>query len=178
MLLRALRCSKSSEVITQAVKRIETSISHSAAAADTDDATLAMVNIDNLTSQKDWLLSICECIQCLDHSVRTGSLVDSSSCLSDASTNSYEKYAVAEDDHMASLNIYEEAPARQTSVEALRAQATDPLLNLVQTIMMADIKMKPSVLLRRYHGDIHTAVHHLVLFFLLFLVVIYNPLNA
>jgi hypothetical protein len=130
------------------VKRIENSIS---IIEDQENSDAVARNSEILMNSRDWLIWICECLLYFDISLRSGGISDAVACFSDTSTNSYERYAAS----TASAAVEEESSIcddtpRASSIDILISQFSDPLFNLVQSLLFIDIKMKPTPA-RKYH---------------------------
>ena len=150
--MRFLRNTRSVDSIQSAIRRIEncynllgegSELSNTKAEND----TIAIKNAEIIMIQKDWLHWITDAIQFFDVNIRAGSFIEPSGCLSDASTNSYDKYSshTAADDEL--IHMFETKTNNNNNsnnnIDMLISQYSDPLFNMIQSLFYIDIRLKP-----------------------------------
>lgn len=150
IIMKTLSFVKSAETLLCSIKRIEDCLSGFDDISGISEENVTR-NAESFTNQKEWLVWICECLQNLDQSIRSGGASESNIYFSDASTNSYDRYPTSTKSSCGDeeVNIYDDPP-RVSNLDSIVAQYCDPLFNLIQLLLFIDIKKKPS-LTRKYH---------------------------
>jgi hypothetical protein len=144
VIMKTLSFVNSTDTLLRSIQRIEDCLSGFDDTSGVSDENITR-NAESFTNQKDWLVWICECVQHLDQTIRSGGASESSIYFSDASTNSYDRYPASAKSSCGDeeANIYDDPP-RVSNIDSIVAQYCDPLFNLIQLLLFIDIKKKPT----------------------------------